>query len=156
MANYNFNKDLAIGEKGEKDVLFDLESMGAKFIDDNKDNCYDLLVEKGGIQLKYEIKTDVYCFPQFDTGNMFIEFECRGKFSGINVTKSEWFVMYFKHFDELWYIKTEKLKSIIKDNDFKITEFSGDSGSNTKGYLIPRYQFKTKFKVRLVPKKWLS
>ena len=108
MANYNFNKDLAIGEKGEKDVLFDLESMGAKFIDDNKDNCYDLLVEKGGIQLKYEIKTDVYCFPQFDTGNMFIEFECRGKTSGIEVTKADWFVMHYKYLKEIWYIKNQR------------------------------------------------
>lgn len=148
MANYNFNKDLAIGEKGEKDVLFDLESMGAKFIDDNKDNCYDLLVEKGGIQLKYEIKTDVYCFPQFDTGNMFIEFECRGKTSGIEVTKADWFVMHYKYLKEIWYIKTNELKELIKNNQFFKTEFSGDQNSNTKGYLIPREEYKEYFIVR--------
>ena len=148
MANYNFNKDLAIGEKGEKVVLFDLESMGAKFIDDNKDNCYDLLVEKGGIQLKYEIKTDVYCFPQFDTGNMFIEFECRGKTSGIEVTKADWFVMHYKYLKEIWYIKTNELKELIKNNQFFKTEFSGDQNSNTKGYLIPREEYKEYFIVR--------
>jgi len=165
MAEYNFNEDIILGEEGEQIVVKDLESLGGKLISDNKDNKYDLQMDmpvRGCLSTviydtkTYEVKTDVFCKPHQDTGNMFIEFECRGKFSGINVTKSEWFVMYFKHFDELWYIKTEKLKSIIKDNDFKITEFSGDSGSNTKGYLIPRYQFKTKFKVRLVPKKWLS
>ena len=150
MANYNFNKDLAIGEKGEKVVLFDLESMGAKFIDDNKDNCYDLLVEKGGIQLKYEIKTDVYCFPQFDTGNMFIEFECRGKTSGIEVTKADWFVMHYKYLKEIWYIKTNELKELIKNNQFFKTEFSGDQNSNTKGYLIPREEYKEYFIVRRV------
>tara|TARA_R110000868_G_scaffold29601_2_gene110131 strand:+ start:787 stop:1242 length:456 start_codon:yes stop_codon:yes gene_type:complete len=150
MANYNFNKDLAIGEKGEKDVLFDLESMGGKFIDDNKDNCYDLLVEKGGIQLKYEIKTDVYCFPQFDTGNMFIEFECRGKTSGVEVTKADWFVMHYKYLKEIWYIKTNELKELIKNNQFFKTEFSGDQNSNTKGYLIPREEYKEYFIVRKI------
>ena len=150
MANYNFNKDLAIGEKGEKAVLFDLESMGAKFIDDNKDNCYDLLVEKSGIQLKYEIKTDVYCFPQFDTGNMFIEFECRGKTSGIEVTKADWFVMHYKYLKEIWYIKTNELKELIKNNHFFKTEFSGDQNSNTKGYLIPREEYKEYFIVRRI------
>ena len=127
MANYNFNKDLAIGEKGEKDVLFDLESMGAKFIDDNKDNCYDLLVEKGGIQLKYEIKT-----------------------SGIEVTKADWFVMHYKYLKEIWYIKTNELKELIKNNQFFKTEFSGDQNSNTKGYLIPREEYKEYFIVRSV------
>jgi hypothetical protein len=88
-----------------------------------------------------------------DTGNIFIEFESRGKDSGITVTTAEWFVTYFKHFNEIWYIKSNKLRKLISENDFKKHTDSGDLGSNTKGYLIPRYQFKKYFKVRLVPKK---
>ena len=148
MGNYNFNKDLIIGEQGERTVLRDLESMGAKLVTDNKNNSHDLIVEKNGIQLKYEIKTDVFCFPQFDTGNMFIEFECRGKKSGIEVTTADWFVMYYKYLKEIWYIKTDELKKLINDNQFFETEFSGDQNSNTKGYLIPREQYKKHFIVR--------
>lgn len=148
MGNYNFNKDLIIGEHGERTVVQDLESMGAKLITDNKNNSHDIIVEKNGTKLKYEIKTDIFCFPQFDTGNMFIEFECRGKKSGIEVTTADWFVMYYKYLKEIWYIKTEDLKQLIKDNDFFQTEFSGDQNSNTRGYLIPREEYKKHFIVR--------
>ena len=148
MGNYNFNKDLIIGEQGERTVTQDLESIGAKLITDNKNNSHDLIVEKDGTQLKYEIKTDVFCFPQFDTGNMFIEFECRGKKSGIEVTTADWFVMYYKYLKEIWYIKTEDLKQLIKDNDFFQTFDSGDKNSNTRGYLIPREKYKKHFIVR--------
>jgi hypothetical protein len=102
--------------------------------------------------VSYEIKTDVFCRPDFDTGNIFIEFASRGKDSGITVTKAEWFVTYFKHFREMWYIKSDKLRELISENEFKVHNDSGDLGSNTKGYLIPRYQFKKYFKVRVIPK----
>tara|TARA_R110000868_G_scaffold203969_4_gene451924 strand:- start:4734 stop:5192 length:459 start_codon:yes stop_codon:yes gene_type:complete len=152
MANYDFKQDLVVGEQGETVIMDDLISLGAKFIDDNKDNKYDLLMEKGGKQIKYEIKTDVYCKPTYDTGNMFIEFECRGKASGILVTQANWFVMYYKHLKEAWYIKTEDLKNIVEneDNNIRITQFSGDSGSNTRGYLVPRHKYQEKFIVRTI------
>jgi hypothetical protein len=158
MANYNFEKDIELGEDGERTVRFDLESVGGKFIGDNKDNSHDLIMEMPIRSISeyklvsYEVKTDVFCRPDLDTGNIFIEFESRGKESGISVTKAEWFVTYFKHFNEIWYIKSNKLRQLISENKFKTHNDSGDLGSNTKGYLIPRYQFKKFFKVRLVPK----
>lgn len=158
MANYNFNKDIEIGEEGEMIVATDLISVGGEFISDNKNNSYDLVMNmpnrKGGKKITtYEIKTDVFCRPDMDTGNIFVEFESRGKSSGIVVSTSDWFVNYFKHFREIWYIKTDKLRELISNNEFNTTEFSGDMNSNTKGYLIPRYQFKKHFKVRRIKKK---
>jgi hypothetical protein len=158
MANYNFKKDINIGEAGETIVKLDLESIGGVFISDNKDFKYDLLMDmplrgkSGYKKVSYEIKTDVFCKPYLDTGNIFIEFECRGSDSGISVSEADWFVTYFQHFREIWYIKTDKLKNLIINNDFKKTELSGDLNSNTKGYLIPRYQFKKYFKVRTIKK----
>jgi len=157
MANYNFKEDIIIGEDGEKIVIKDLESMGGKFLKDNKTKTHDLTFDfpkKDGV--KYEVKTDVTCKPYADTTNMFIEIESRNGPSGIHVTEADWFVMYYKYFDELWYISTSDLKKLIRDNDFKITEQAGDEGSNTSGVLIPRYQFKKYFKVRLIPKSWLD
>lgn len=159
MANYDFKKDINIGEAGEVIVRLDLESLGGLFISDNKDNKYDLLMKmpikngSGYKDVSYEIKTDVYCRPHMDTGNLFVEFESRGSYSGISVSEADWFVTYFEHFREIWYISTVKLKKLISDNNFKKTELSGDLNSNTKGYLIPRYQFKKHFKVRTVKKK---
>lgn len=158
MANYNFNKDIEIGEDGEYVVRLDLESLGAMFVSDNKNNSHDLIMSTpkktgdGFKNVSYEIKTDVLCKPHFDTGNIFVEFESRGKDSGITVTTAKWFVTYFKHFNEIWYIKSDKLRKLISENSFKIHTDSGDLGSNTMGYLIPRYQFKKYFKVRFVPK----
>ena len=159
MANYNFKQDLVEGEEGEKMVVKDLERYGLTFLKDNKDNKFDVVMGKlDGTQFTYEIKTDVICKPKYlketaiglvpitpDTGNMFIEFECRGKASGIEVTKAKWFVTYYKYLNEIWYIKTEDLKTLIENNEFKKTEFSGDEGSNTKGYLIPRNDYKSIF-----------
>jgi hypothetical protein len=159
MANYNFNKDIEIGEAGEGIVRLDLESVGGKFIGDNKNNTHDLVMEMpkrnddGYNMVSYEIKTDVFCRPDLDTGNIFVEFESRNKSSGVVVSKADWFVNYFKHFREIWYIKTDELRELIKSNNFKTTEFSGDLNSNTKGYLIPRYQFKKHFIVRKIKKK---
>jgi len=150
MANYNFRKELIEGEEGERIVLTDLESMGGTFISDNKDNRYDLLISKNGKEITYEIKTDVLCSPSYDTGNIFLEYECRGKTSGIMVCQADWFVTYFKHFNELWYIKTKDLLNLIETESLRSVGNSGDEGSNTKGYLLSRHKYKSHFKIRTI------
>jgi hypothetical protein len=150
MANYNFRKDLIEGEEGEMVVLKDLESMGGKFISDNKNNKYDLLISKDGEPITYEIKTDFICSPEKDTGNIFLEYECRGKESGIMVCKAKWFVTYFKHFKQIWYIETKDLINLLETEPLRKVGNSGDRGSNTKGYLLPRNKYKVHFKVRTI------
>ena len=146
MANYDFNKDIIEGEEGEQIVMRDLERLGCEFLRDNKDNQYDLIVKtKSGKERTFEIKTDVYCKSDWDTGNLFVEFECRGKSSGINVTKAEYFVTYYKHLKEIWYIKTKDLLKLIYQNNIEIKEFAGDAGSGTKGVLVNRYKYKEHF-----------
>ena len=155
MANYNFKQDITEGERGESIIRQELEQHGAIFLGDNKDNKFDISMKMpNGNTNTFEIKTDVFCKPHKDTNNLFIEFESRGKESGINTTIADFFVTYYPFLMEIWYIKTEKLKQLINDNQFKETEFSGDSGSNTKGYLIPRYQFKKHFKVTIPKIRW--
>ena len=150
MGNYNFKKDILIGEEGENIVIEYLESKGAKLISKNKNNSHDTILEFNNEKISYEIKTDVYCTPEKDTGNIFIEYECRNKPSGIEVTQAKWFVYYFKFLNQIWFIKTEDLKNLILNNKFKQTVQSGDEGSNTKGYLIKRNKFKEYFIVTFV------
>lgn len=158
MGNYSFHDDLeGIGGQGEKHVALDLIAEGAKLISDNNDKLYDLkMLMPNGSEVLIEVKTDDYCKPGKDTGNMFIEFECRGKESGISVTISDYFVYYYPHLKEIWYIKTVNLKKILNENDIRTTQFSGDVGSNTKGYLLPRKWYQNHFKVRKVDFKWQS
>jgi hypothetical protein len=144
MANYNFNKDLVIGEAGEDIVIEDLVSMGAVYDSNNKNNTHDIIVTFKDEKISYECKTDVF----HDTGNMFIETNCRGKESGILVTKAKWFVTYFKQLNEIWYIKTDKLKEILNNHEHVIAEQSGDVGSNTIGVLLNKNMFRDEFIVR--------
>ncbi len=139
----NFEKDIVTGEKGEEFIKEVLIKRGMVFKKYNKDKRFDLEMEYKGESITYEIKTDVY---KRDTGNIFIEFECRGVPSGIEVTEADFFVTFFPRLGEIWNIKTSELKKIISENKLKTTSFSGDEGSNTKGYLINKKQYRKMFK----------
>lgn len=148
MAHYNFRKDLKEGVKGEEFIVTYLETRGLTYLHSNNDNKYDIKMNKNGIDITYEIKTDFYCKPNQDRGNLFVEFECRKKPSGIEVTEAEWFVTFFPYLREIWFIEPSKLKSLIETENFRITSQSGDAGSNTRGHLIPRNKYKEYFNVR--------
>jgi hypothetical protein len=147
MANLNFKKDLVLGNDGEDVVNAFLQINGAKYLNSNNDNKYDLKMLVKNKTKTYEIKTDVVCSPQKDTGNLFVEFQCRNKPSGIKVTEADWFVTYFKYLNEIWFIKTKDLKNLINEKDFHVIKNAGDVGSKTHGYLINRKKFKDKFHV---------
>jgi hypothetical protein len=51
---------------------------------------------------------------------MAIEYKCRGKPSGIRKTKATYFAYYFPNLSskQLWIIRVEDLKKLIKDNNF--------------------------------------
>jgi hypothetical protein len=159
MAEYSFRKDIIEGEAGE-DYIIDFLTKGWKgtLLQKKKDYTWDFKIdfENSGVQT-FESKTDVYCIPSSkvngkvikgrDTGNIFIEFSCRGKDSGIKVTEADWFVYYFKFLGELWIIKVDDLKKLIDENNFRVG-VGGDSGSNSSGYLISKKKFREKFLLR--------
>jgi len=152
--DYNFNKDIKDGERGETVISDFLITKGYKLLSDNKDNKFDLrMLEPDGRETTIEIKTDVYCTPERDTGNMFIEFHSRGKDSGISTSKAEWFVMYYPHLNESYFIKTETLRNLIENNYFRDVS-GGDNGSNTKGYLINKKQYGKTFNKIQIDHKW--
>jgi hypothetical protein len=148
MGVYNFNKDIETGQSGENVVAEHIcDMLGAKLIDTNNDNKFDFMIAKDDIRKTYEVKTDEYCKPGSDNGNLFVEIECRGKDSGLTVTQADWFVFYLPYRKQIWYIESDKLRELIKDNEFRKTKNSGDANSNTIGYLIPRRKFKKHFRV---------
>ena len=116
MANLDFKTDLKLGNDGEGVIINFLERKGCSYVDSNNDNKYDLKMITNGKETTYEIKTDVFIAPIYDTGNIFIEYESRGKASGISVTQADWFVTYFKYLKEIWFIKSETLKQIISES----------------------------------------
>jgi hypothetical protein len=160
MGEYEFKADVVEGEAGE-DFVIEYLSQGWKgiLLEKKKDFTWDFKMEfqGGALQQTFELKTDVYCIPDRilngktikgkDTGNIFIEFHCRGKDSGIKVTQADWFVYYFKYLGELWLIKVDDLKDLIEKNNFRVG-IGGDPGSNSSGYLIPKKKFRQHFLLR--------
>jgi hypothetical protein len=160
MGEYSFKEDIIQGEAGE-DFVIEYLTKGWKgnLLEKKKDFTWDFKLEfkDGELIQTFELKTDVFCVPDTiingrtirgkDTGNIFIEFSCRGKDSGVKVTQADWFVYYYKFLGELWLIKVDELKDLIANNNFKVG-VGGDPGSNSSGYLIPRKKFRDNFLVR--------
>ena len=74
------------------------------------------------------------------TGNVFVEFESRGKESGIlETTALYWvFCIWTDKFKEQTYIfiPTRRLKKLIKIKNYKISK--GGDNWTSKGYLVPK------------------
>ena len=85
-----------------------------------------LLTEKG----KIEVKTDRMAHK---TGNIVIEFESRGKLSGISTTKADYWMIWIEESGIGLFIPTDKLKEIVKD--CKIV--NGGDNNTSKLYLVP-------------------
>jgi hypothetical protein len=144
---YNFKEDITFGEKGQLIIREFLEDKNFKFIGECFDYRYDLKMSYQNKEYTYEIKTDIY--PR-DTGNIVIEFESRGKPSGISVTEADYFVTYFYHFGEIWNIKTSNLKKILKELKPQIKENCGDPGSNTKVYVLKKKDYRKFFTIHSI------
>lgn len=84
-----------------------------------------------------EIKTDKICQR---TGNIFVEFESRGKDSGLATTTAVYWVycLWSEVRKEQTYvfIPTRRLKKLIKQNNYR--EMKGGDNWTSKGYLIPK------------------
>ena len=121
MGNYNFEFDLPAGVAAERLVKEILAG------------------ERGTIEVKRD-------FLVSDTGNIAIEFECRGRKSDIAVTKAIWWALVldgrkFAH-EMIIFIKTSRLKEIARNiYREKGWVMGGDKGSNTKMVLIPIEEF---------------
>ena len=151
MAHYNFRKDLVDGADGQNDVVsFLIEHYQGQLHSSNDTNSHDVIINFdketpfGQGDVSFEIKTDLLITPIADTGNMFVEVESRGKASGVEVCQATWFAYYLKHFNQLWVIKTEDLRTLIKESNFRWV-YGGDTGSGTRGMLIPRLKNRDKF-----------
>lgn len=111
--NPNFDICLEFGEKYENEFQKILESK------------------------EIEIKTDRICQR---TGNVFVEFESRGKDSGLNKTTATYWVYCLwsevRKLQTYILIPTARLKKLIKQNNYK--EQRGGDNFSSKGYLVPK------------------
>lgn len=160
MSNYSFSKDLLRAKKTEIEFtqlawsdeigLFSLCPLDME-ISTGKNSDYDVKVifgeDKESFSYTFEIKEDFYCKK---SGNVAVEFECRGKSSGISVSKADFYV-YKLHTapkgEIIWIsVPREHLADVcqymIEDsNCAKRIRHGGDKGSGTGMVLFSLGEF---------------
>ena len=150
-----FKEDLEDGQEGEKIIVMYLVCQGMKFLHLNNDYKYDIMMysEKYDKEVSFEVKTDLF---SKDTGNLAIEIRYKGKPSGISKTDSEWFVYWYRDlpFNNLWMIKVDDLKSLIKK--FKFDVINGGDNNQSQLVIIPRKKYKRFFRVDTIKTKKIT
>jgi len=136
MPNYDFRKDLPIAQETEREVAKILSDKGAEIIEFNNDNKYDIKIKWKGQEKTVEVKEDFTCQR---TGNVGLEFSCRGKDSGIACSKADFYV-YKIHEPgntiHIYMMKTADLKKLIENKFYHRIVNGGDPGSNSINYLF--------------------
>ena len=148
---------MADGHKGEQAVKhFGETYLALRFIKYNDDSAIDILFENDEYDVvTYEVKTDLFekNMDEGGTGNMAIEYKCRGKKSGIRKTKALYFAYYLPNVRDkhLWVISVKNLKELLKDCVSKRVsggETYYDSDDKvTRCFLIDRYRYRRHFDV---------
>ncbi len=138
MAHYNFEKDLADGHKAEEEakaLIAVFFNVPIEDITNNATKEYDLKINSS--QLCFEVKNDLMAHL---TGNLAIEYESRGKASGIATTKAQYWIYKFNN--QYYLVKSELLKKeLLEDKNYFRMVTGGDPGSNTKMFLIKVTEF---------------
>jgi len=136
MPNYNFNDDLPAAIETEKEVaqimakIYDAEIL--KFEHSNK---YDILARIKGKEYTFEVKED---FMSWKTGNVALEFECRGKLSGFNTTEADYYIykIHGKNGIHFYLFKIENILKMVSDKAWFRVVNGGDKDSNSMNYLF--------------------
>jgi len=134
--SYNFNTDLVnAGYSAEREFgALVLQNKKVRNVDYNDNKKYDVKVYmRAGTKEYYtfEVKNDM---KYSQTGNIGIEFECRGNPSGIQTTEADFWVQKLN--GEFWQIHRKKLLELIAEEKYFKIGVGGDEGSNTKMYLF--------------------
>ena len=118
--NDDFEKDLEDGQLGERAVRHFVESVWHKrFVTYGNTAAFDIMFQNNKQKpVFFEVKTDLFekDWDKGGTGNMAIEYKCRGKPIGIKKTKAMYFAYYIPNIIDkhLWVISVEDLKKLIK------------------------------------------
>jgi hypothetical protein len=146
VANYNFRKDLPVAKRTEKQVSDYLVSRGYGLIDECNNSDYDIRMQRpSGEILTIEVKEDFMCKK---TSNVAVEYYCRGKPSGISVSKADIYI-YKVHEPNgqknMYAIKTSNLKKMVEDKLYHREVSGGDKGSDSRNYLFKLNVIKDNF-----------
>lgn len=136
MPNYDFNTDLPIAQTTEREIANIIaKTYNGKIIEYRHDNQYDIKAVINGKAFTFEVKEDFSCAR---TGNVGVEFECRGFASGIAVSKADFYIYKIHTYNstKVFIFKTAAIKRMIANNEYFRIVNGGDVGSNSMNYLF--------------------
>lgn len=146
MGAYDFKIDLANAQQTEKEFVQKLHlSRKIKAARFNNDFRFDVEVEHEDETVRYEVKHDLMAMQ---TGNTVIEYESRGKSSGISTTQAD--IWVYKIGNDFYTISVPKLREVIDQGLYSRKVNGGDFGSNTRMYLF-RLEVLLKQMDKLIP-----
>lgn len=134
---FNFESDLKraqIVERRLGELLRAREHV--KQVEFNDDRRFDLRVTKhDGSSYTIEVKHDMVSNR---SGNVGVEFKCRGKPSGIDTSEADYWVFLLDNTFHI--IATKRLRAFIEDVRFTAIGRGGDENSRTAMYLFPKME----------------
>jgi hypothetical protein len=134
MAHYNFEKDLEEGQLVEKEAVACLHSFFPEIgeIEFSKTKGYDIRASVGGTIVTFEVKNDLMAGT---TGNVAIEYQSRGKDSGLTTTLADYWV--YKIAGRFWLLPTALLRQkLFQEKAYHRDLSGGDPGSDTRMLLV--------------------
>jgi len=139
MVYNNFKKDLEMGEKAQNEAIEKIkkEFQGIEILESKAIiKEFDIKGKHKNREITFEIKWDIM---SEETENVAIEYECRGKISGIDVTEADYWIYKIKN--DFYLIETIKIKQAIQNKIYFKKVIGGDAGSFTRLYLIKVLKF---------------
>ena len=137
MPHYDFNKDYPIARETEEKVAKLLvERYDAKDIEFGYTWKWDISAKINGKTWTFEVKEDFTCEK---TGNVGVEFECRGRPSGISRSEADFYVYVIHTPDDgtkVYIFPTINIKNMRDRKDYHKIVNGGDPGSNSLNYLF--------------------
>lgn len=145
MGKYQFKHDLLTAKLTEKEVAellvtkMDAWKNHRVVLSEGKNSAYDFSLIPQPIH--FEVKEDFYAKK---SGRVAVEVECRGKPSGLAVTKANWWVYRIHTEDGIINVMVDPellCHEIAHDSMSSVPKLKevigGDAGSRTKMYLFP-------------------
>lgn len=136
MGNYDFVKDLSLATTTQTEVADILQDVyGFEILGFDNTNKYDILAKYKRREYTFEVKED---FMSEDTGNVALEFSCRGKPSGIETSRADFYIykLHRKNGVEFVLHTSKTLKDMVKKALYHRIVNGGDPGSNSLNYLF--------------------
>jgi hypothetical protein len=144
MGHYNFRKDLQESEKSVEKVREYLKSLNYTHITSNDDGRYDLKYRTHeGKVLTAEVKNDLMYKT---TNNVAIEFQSRGKPSGISTSQAD--VWFYVLDDNIYECSTGKIRVYLIQHWDRFKRVTGGDDRTSLIALLPMDEFTTLFTLR--------